>query len=380
MFFKTEEEYTRFKDSIRKFVVDELDPLSAEIDETDHLPDEAWRKLREKNLLSLTVPEEYGGMGLGASQFFPILEEVAKSHGAFRIIVHLFNTMSVQLMLQFGTEEQKGKYLPRMGKGECVLAFGLTEPDAGSGADIRTTAVREGNNFILNGRKHLITCADIAGAITVFAVTDETRRKQGGITAFLVEPNSPGLTMVNMPQCMGTRGLFEGVLTFKDCVVPADNIVGEIGQGLDIALGVLDQSRLSIAVSCLGLAERFLELSVDRAKERVTFGKPIASRQAVQQMLADMATDIHALKLMTIDASRKYDQGIDIRTEASMTKLFGMEAIRKISDKALEIYGGIGYTKAYPIERMYRDARCFGLEEGTPTIQRLVIARNVLQG
>lgn len=376
---KTERGYKSLRDSIRAFVDNELEPYAEEIDRTDKVPEIVWQKLRDKGLLSMTIPKQYGGMGLSLTEYFSILEEVSRTAGAVRIIVHQYNGISFRLIEKFGSKKQKDYYLPLMGQGTCVLAFALTEPDAGTGADIRMTATKKGNYFILSGKKHLITLADVAHSIVVFAVTDETRRSNGGITAFLVDPKSPGLAMENLPLCMGSRGLFEGLLTFEDCPVPSSNVLGEVGQGLHVALHSLDESRGSIAVTCLGLAQRFLELSVARAKQRVTFGKPLAQRQAIQQMLAEMALDIHALRLMCADMEAKFDAGLDIRAEASMCKAFGIRTIREVSDKALEIHGGIGYTKAYPIERMYRDARCTWLEEGTPTIQKLVIARDVLR-
>ena len=379
MSFKTEAEFKAFRDSIRDFVDNELEPYAQEIDRTDKIPDKVWQMLKEKQLLSLTAPKEYGGMGMNLTEYFIILEELSRTAGYARVIVHQINGLSYRLIDKFGSKEQKEYYLPLFGKGEFLLAFALTEPDRGTGADIGTTATKKGDQYLLNGKKHLITLADLSNSLVVFAVTDETRRKSGGITAFLVDPKSPGLTMVNLPLCMGSRGLFEGLLTFKDCAVPVSNVLGEVGQGLDIALDVLDESRGSIAASCLGLAQKFLELSVARAKKRITFGKPIAQRQAIQQMLADMATDIYALRLMVYDMTAKFDAGLDIRREASMSKLFALKALLDISDKALEIYGGIGYSSAHPIERMYRDSRSLWLEEGTPTIQRLVIARDVLQ-
>jgi alkylation response protein AidB-like acyl-CoA dehydrogenase len=325
--------------------------------------------------------------------YFFVLEELSRTGGFARVIVHQINGLSYNMISRYGNKEQKEHYLSRMAKGEFLLAFGVTEPDRGTGADLRTTATKKGDKYLLNGRKHLITLADLSDATVVFAVTDEKRRKSGGITAFLVRPMfstiaapnarlfslPAGLDMVDVPLCMGSRGLYEGFLTFTDCEVPASSILGKEGQGLDIALDVLDESRASIAASCLGLGQKMMELAVARTKQRITFGKPIAERQAIQQMIADMATEIHALRLMVYDVATKFDAGIDIKTEASMSKLFGLTALRNVSDKALEIFGGMGYSSQYPIERMYRDARSLWLEEGTPTIQRLVIARDVLK-
>jgi len=372
-------DFTAYRKEIRDFIDNVLEPYAADIDRNDKIPPEVWQMLKDKRLFSLTLPREpYGGMGLSLTEYYQILEDLSRTAGYARVIVHQINGLSYFMIQGFGSKEQKEYYLSRMGKGDMLLAFGLTEPDRGTGADIGTTAVKKGDKWVLNGKKHLITIADLADATVIFAVTDEAKRKKGGITAFLVEPNTPGLSMVNLPVCMGSRGLYEGLLTFTDCAVPESSVLGEVGQGLDIALHVLDESRASLAVSSLGLAEKFLELAVARAKSRVTFGKPIAQRQAIQQMIADMATDIHALRLMVYDMTAKFDAGLSVRMEASFCKLFGITALKTVSDNALEIYGGIGYSSAHPIERMYRDTRSIWLEEGTPTIQRLVIARDVL--
>ncbi|MDP2953691.1 MAG: acyl-CoA dehydrogenase, partial [Chloroflexota bacterium] len=252
--------------------------------------------------------------------------------------------------------------------------FALTEPEGGTGADIRTTAVRQRGHYVINGQKHLISFADISNAFNITARTGDDK-----ITAFLVSRDTPGLTIRAMPECMGMRGSFHGVLTFQDCRLPATEVLGEVGEGLDLHLDILDLSRGSIALSCVGLSQHFLELAVDYAKKRVTFSRPLAARQAIQGMLADMATQVHAGRLITRDIAQKFDQGQPIRKEASMAKLFGIETVRRVSDQALEILGGIGYTKTYPLERMYRDSRALWLEEGPPTIQRLVVARETLK-
>ncbi|MFZ3044343.1 MAG: acyl-CoA dehydrogenase family protein [Desulfatirhabdiaceae bacterium] len=376
---KNEIDASCLRASLRRFVDDELEPFAAQIDKTDDIPQEVWQKLKDMRLFSLTLPKDEGGVGLNWVDYFYVLEELSRTGGYARVIVHQINGLSYQMISRYGNPEQKHHYLSRMASGEFLLGFGVTEPEAGSGADIKTTAVKKEDMYVLNGQKHYITLADLSNAIVVFAVTDESRRKSGGITAFLVPPKTAGLEMENLPLCMGSRGLYEGLLTFTDCTVPAENILGKEGQGLDIMLDVLDESRASIAASCLGLSQKFLELSVVRANNRITFGKPIAQRQAIQQMIADMATQIHALRLMVYDVAAKFDAGLNIKTEASMAKLFGLDALKLVSDRALEIYGGIGYSSKYPIERMYRDARSLWLEEGTPTIQRLVISRDILQ-
>jgi alkylation response protein AidB-like acyl-CoA dehydrogenase len=280
---------------------------------------------------------------------------------------------------QLGSEAQKRALLPKVATGEWSVAFGLTEPDAGTGRDLKSRAVRDGDHFVLNGRKHLITNSEFASHFMVFAYTDPSKGARG-ISALMVDRDTPGFTISPMPETMGCRGGEHGHLTFKDCPVPVTNILGDEGQGLLQMTVALEVSRLFIAATSLGTAERAFELSLDFSKKRVTFGKAIAERQAVQAYLADMATDLYALRTMIRDAARKADRGGRIPAEASMCKLFGLEAVGRVTDRALLVHGGVGYTRRYPIERLYRDARLNWVEEGTPTIQRLVIAREFLEG
>lgn len=375
--FNIPEDLERYRLAVRQLVQQELDPMGVKMENMTHLPEELMPMLADAGLLKLTTPREYGGWALNMAQYALILEEIAKGPGAVRLVVHAWNGIFMRAILEFGTEEMKKNYLPLMAKGEWCAGFALTEPGTGSGMDIKTTAAKDGDNYLLNGRKHIISLADICNAFNTLAWTDRSLGRKG-LTSFLVEKGSPGFSVVEMPQAMGNRGSFHGELIFNNCLVPEKNILGEVGQGIDVALGLLDHSRFSIGISCLGLAQRMLELSVPYTKVRVTFGKPIMERQAVQQMLADMATDVYALRLMAEDVARKFDEGKDIRKEASMCKLFGIETLRRVGDNALTIHGGLGYFQTFPIERMYRDSRALWFEEGTPTIQRLVIARNVL--
>ena len=369
-------EYEKLKKSIFDFIWKELDPLEEQISKTGHISkEELFPKFREQKLFGLMVPAEYGGVGLSVTQYLPILSELAKIHGGIRVILHVHN-MAAKCMTA-GREEQKRAYLPRIATGDLSVAFGLTEPDAGTGTDIKTTAVKDGDTFIVNGKKHLITNADFTKLFMIFCYTNRDLGAQG-ISTLLVERDTPGFTIEDMPHCMGCSGSFHGRLTFKDCRVPVTNILGEEGRGLDQSLGGLEVSRLFIAATSLGTSERCLELALQQAKRRVTFGKPIAERQAVQGYLADMAMDIYALRTMIYDAARKYDEGSRISFESSACKLFGSEVVCRVTDKALLVFGGIGYTQQYPIERLYRDARLNVLEEGTPTIQRLVMARTLL--
>jgi len=370
-------EYEKLKKSIFNFIWKELDPLEEQISKTGLFPkEELFPKFREHKLFGLMVPSEYGGVGLSVTQYIPILAELSKIHGGIRVIIHVHN-MAAKCMTT-GREEQKRAYLPRIATGDLSVAFGLTEPDAGTGTDIKTTAVKDGDSYIVNGKKHLITNADFTKLFMIFCYTNRNLGAQG-ISTLLVERDTPGFTIEDMPHCMGCWGSFHARLTLKDCRVPVTNILGEEGKGLNQSLGGLEVSRLFIAATSLGTSERCLELARQHAKKRVTFGKPIADRQAVQGYLADMAMDIYAMRTMIYDAARKYDEGNQIPFESSACKLFGSEAVCRVTDKALLVLGGIGYTQQYPVERLYRDARLNLLEEGTPTIQRLVMARILLQ-
>jgi len=371
--------YRTFKQEMVEFIWKELDPYEPEIERTGQIPlDDLFPKLRRMRCFGLMVPEAYGGVGLSVSQYVQILAELAKIHGGIRVIVHVHNT-TAKAVAQLGSEAQKRALLPKVATGEWSVAFGLTEPDAGTGRDLKTQMVRDGDHFVVNGRKHLITNSEFASHFMVFGHTDPTRGARG-VSTLMVDRDTPGFTISDMPETMGCRGGQHGHLTFTDCRVPVTNILGQEGEGLLQMTVALEVSRLFIAATSLGTAERSLELSLDFAKKRVTFGKPIAERQAVQGYLADMATDLYALRTMVADAAKKADRGERIPAEASMCKLFGLEAVGRITDRALLVHGGVGYTRKYPIERLYRDARLNWVEEGTPTIQRLVIAREFLDG
>lgn len=367
-----------YREQVRSFILTEGEAFARQLEADRRTPDALIKRLRELGLLRLTLPREYGGEGLKLREYFPILEECAKSHGTIRILVHGVNTL--WRPLGYASKARKARWLPAIAAGEVIPAFALTEPDTGTGADIGTTAVRRGDTYYLTGKKHLITFADIADVFTVVACTDRSKRG-AGISAFLVERNTPGFTITLMPEMMGMKGSEHGILEFREAPVPAENLIGEEGQGLDIVLrGFLDQSRAAIAQSCVGIAQRSLELAVDFAKQRITFGKPIAERQAIQMMLAEMATGIQAGRHLVMDAARRFDEGLPLAREAAMAKFFCLEMVGRVTDKALRIFGGRGLTVAYPMERLYRDARALWFEEGTAEIQKMVIARDLLYG
>lgn len=369
---------SEYREQVRNFILTEGEVFARQLDTEKRIPDLLLKRLRELALPRLTLPREYGGEGLKLQEYFPILEECAKSHGTIRILVHGINTM--WRPMAYASKALKDRWFPAIAAGDAIPAFALTEPDTGTGADIGTVAVRRGDTYYLTGKKHLITFADIADVFTVVACTD--RSKGGaGISAFLVPRNTPGFTVTLMPEMMGMKGSEHGILEFRDAPVPAANLIGQEGQGLEIVLrGFLDQSRAAIAQSCVGIAQRSLELAVEFAKQRVTFGKPIAERQAIQMMLAEMATAIQAGRHLVMDAARRFDAGLPLPKEAAMAKVFCLEMVGQVTDKALRIFGGRGLTTAYPIERLYRDARALWFEEGTAEIQKTVIARDLLHG
>lgn len=371
--------YLALREKLFTAIWRDLDPLEEEIEASEHLPyDRLMPALREMGAFGLLIPEEYGGAGLTARQYVPIISEFAKIHGGIRVLVHAHNTMAHALW-QLGDERQRRAVLPGAAQGTASVAFALTEPDHGSGADIGTRAVREGGEYVITGRKWLITNSDFASHFIVFARTG-AGRGDGAISAILVERETPGLTIEALPPTMGCKGGQHGLLTFDGARVPAENLLGTEGSGLAQMEQTMALSRLFIAATSLGTSERAFELSLEHAKRRVTFGKPIADRQAIQRYLAEMATDIYALRQMVRDTAARADRGAPILTESAMCKLFGLEAVARVTDRALLIHGGIGYTRKLPIERLYRDARLNWLEEGTPTIQHMVIARAFLSG
>lgn len=380
MGFSTEEEYIKYRKSVTDFLWKEVDPLVDQMEETDHIPvDVLFPKFREAGLFGLILEERYGGLGLTTAQYLPILAEIAKVSGAVRALIHVHLTAARAIEV-YGREEQKEKYLPKMATGESSLAFCMTEQNSGSGLDCKTNAVRKGDKYILNGEKHLITNADFTDLFLVASFTGSKDLGRKAMSAFVVERDIPGFTIEEMPHLMGSKGLGHGILTFKDCEVPAENVVGKEGMGLEVFLGELEASRVFVAASSLGVAQRALEESIAYAKQRITFGKPIASRESIRTLLADMAMDIYGLRLMLEDVAKKIDAHQPCPLEASIAKTHGLETVCRVTEKAMQVHGGRSYLKSYPIERLLRDGWLNVLEEGTPTIQRLVTARALLDG
>ncbi len=368
-------------DSIRQFVRESLVPHEQEVAETDRIPEAIIACMREMGLFGLSIPEAYGGLGVTMEEEVSIAFELGRTSPAFRSLLGTNNGIGSQGIVIDGTEEQKRRYLPRLASGELLSSFCLTEPDSGSdAASLKTTAVRDGEHYVLNGTKRFITNAPQAGIYTVMARTDPAIRGAGGISAFVVERGTPGLSLGKPDRKMGQKGAHTCDVIFDDCRVPASQLIGGVeGVGFKTAMKVLDKGRLHIAAVCVGVAERMLEDALRYALERKQFGQPIAEFQLIQAMLADSKAEACAARCMVIDAARQRDEGRDLGTEASCAKLFASEMCGRVADRAVQIFGGAGYIGDYGIERFYRDVRLFRIYEGTTQIQQLLIARNMIR-
>ncbi|WP_228893192.1 acyl-CoA dehydrogenase family protein [Pseudoduganella aquatica] len=366
---------------VRRFVREVLLPQEQEVAETDQIPPAVVAQMRELGLFGLSIPEAYGGLQLTMEEEVLVAFEIAYASPAFRSLIGTNNGIGSQGIVIDGTEEQKQHYLPRLAAGDIIGSFALTEPGSGSdAASLRTSAVRDGDHYILNGTKRYITNAPEASIYTVMARTDATRKGAGAISAFIVERGTPGLSLGKIDKKMGQRGAHTCDVIFENCRVPAANLIGgKEGVGFKTAMKVLDKGRLHIAAVCVGAAERMLEDALRYAMEREQFGHAIADFQLIQAMLADSKAELYAARCMVLDAARKRDQGLDISTEASCSKLFASEMCGRVADRSVQIHGGAGYISEYAAERFYRDVRLFRIYEGTSQIQQIVIARNMIK-
>ncbi|MBI5276502.1 MAG: acyl-CoA dehydrogenase family protein [Burkholderiales bacterium] len=368
-------------DAVNRFVREKLVPAEHLVAETDEIPEDLVRGMKELGLFGLTVPEAYGGLGLTMEEEVMVMLAMGQTSPCFRSLFGTTVGIGSQGILMDGTPAQKDKYLPRLATGELVASFALTEPEAGSdAASLRTTAVREGDHYVVNGTKRFITNAPQAGIFTLMARTDPEDKGAGGVSAFIVEANTPGITIGRKDRKMGQRGAHTADVIFEDCRVPAAQLIGgKEGQGFKTAMKVLEKGRIHIAAICVGAAERMLRDALHYAVERKQFGQPIAEFQLVQAMLADSQAEVYAARCMVIDAARRRDEGQNVATEASCCKLFASEMCGRVADRAVQIFGGAGYIADYGIERFYRDVRLFRLYEGTSQIQQIVIARNMVR-
>ena len=364
-------------DEFRDFFVNDYEQVASEIERTDVIPSGILARAAELGAYRLTIPQEFGGFGLSVIDYLPYLEAAAQGQGSGRMLVHLTNGIWRPLAA-FGTEAQKA-IVPKIASGENVVGFALTELAGGTGRDLKSRAVRDGDDWLISGEKHLITFADRADHIILVVATDD-RSSQDSLTAFLVPRDTPGFEIDATQRTMGLHGTGHAWLRYSDMRVSDEHRLGAVGQGLEVALFFLDYSRVSLSNSMVGLATRALSEAVEFSKRRVTFGRPIADRQAIQAHIADMFADISAGRGLVRDAAAKCDAGEDFTAQAATAKLFCLNMIGRVTDLSLRVHGGYGYTKDAMIERIYRDARGFWFEEGTQEIQRLVVARHVLDG
>lgn len=368
-------------DSIRQFVNEALIPRENEVAETDSMPADIVEQMKEMGLFGLTIPEDFGGLGVTMEEEVNIAFELGRTSPAFRSYIGTNNGIGSIGILLDGTDEQKAKYLPKLAAGDFLSAFCLTEPDSGSdAASLKTTAVRDGDFYVINGTKRFITNAPHAGIFTVMARTNREIKGAGGISSFIVEANIPGVTVGKRDHKMGQKGAHTADVIFENVRVPAENLIGcKEGVGFKTAMKVLDKGRLHIAALSVGAAERMLADSLQYAIERKQFGQPIAEFQLIQAMLADSKAEIYAARCMVLDAARKRDDGLNVSTEASCAKMFATEMCGRVADRGVQIHGGAGYVSEYAIERFYRDVRLFRLYEGTTQIQQIIIARNMIR-
>ena len=371
----------RFLETVDAFVAERLIPAEAEVDATDRLPDGLVREMKDLGFFGLTVPEEYGGLGLDPPGEAEVAWAIGHAAPAFRSAFGTNATIGSQGLAIDGTEEQKRRYLPKMASGEIVASFALTEPGAGSdAASLTTRADRDGDGYVLNGVKRFITNAPIAGVFTVMARTNPEERGARGVSAFIVEADAPGLRLGRPENKMGQKGAHVCDVILEDCRVPGDALIGGVeGRGFKTAMKALDRGRLHLAATCCGLADRLIRESVGFALERRQFGRPIAEFQLVQAMLADSRTEHDVAWALVRDAARRAGEGEPITRLGAEAKYYASEMVGRVADRAVQIHGGSGYIDDHAVARLYRDVRIYRLYEGTSQIQQLVIARDMLR-
>ena len=367
-------------DTVRRFVSERLRPLEAKVAEDDAIPAEVIDEMKGLGLFGLSIPEEFGGLDLSMEDECLVGVELGRTSPAFRSAFGTNVGIGSQGLVMFGTEAQKAKYLPGIASGEIITSFALTEPEAGSdSANVQTTAIRDGDVYVLNGTKRFITNANKADLFTVMARSDPGKAGGGGVSAFLVERNLPGLSVGKPEKKMGQQGAHICDVIFDNVRVPVENRLGNEGEGFKVAMQVLDRGRLHISAVCIGVAERLLADCVAYATERKQFGQAISNFQLVQGMIADSKTEALVAKAMTMETARKRDAGQSVTMEAAAAKYVASEMVGRVADRAVQIFGGAGYVADHGIERFYRDVRIFRIYEGTSQIQQVVIARETLK-
>ena len=367
-------------DVVRELAREQVAPRAVEIDASGEFPWDIKDLLAEQGILGMPFPEEYGGIGASKLSIVMVIEELAKYCATTSLILAVQQLGTLPIALA-GTDAQKRRYFPQCASGEWLAAYGLTEPGSGSDAGgMRTRAVKRGDTYLLNGSKRFITNAGLAHVNTIFALTDPDKGTSGGISAFIVEQDTPGFSIGRIEEKMGIRGSQTGEIILSDCEVPAENLLGREGDGFKIAMMTLDHSRPGIAAQAVGIAQGALDFAIHYAKERVQFNEPIAHNQGIQFMLADMATRIQASRLLLYDIAERIDRNeSDLSRYSAMAKLFASDVAMEVTTNAVQIRGGYGYIREYPVERMMRDAKITQIYEGTNQIQRVVIARDLLR-
>ncbi|MDQ0270418.1 acyl-CoA dehydrogenase family protein [Cytobacillus purgationiresistens] len=378
MFTVKDPEIEQMAQMVHNFVENEVEPYAQQIEDEDKIPQHLIDQVKELGLFGMSIPEEFGGIGLGMVGKAAVLEKLGRTHNGFVSLISAHTGIGSTGLVRLASPYLKEKYLPDLAAGNKIAAFALSEPGAGSDAtNLATRAEKYGDKWILNGTKHFITNAPVADVFTVFAVTDKEKGAKG-ITAFLIERGFPGFTVGKKDKKMGLRGSYTAQLIFENCEVPDENVIGDVGMGYVAALKILSEGRIGLAARAVGSCDKLIELSAKYAQERIQFGKPIASNQAIQWMIADMATETEAARTLTLKAAHLVDEGKKVVKESSMAKLYASEVFNRVADKAVQIHGGMGYVSDYPVERFYRDARITKIYEGTNEIQRLIISRSVL--
>lgn len=374
MNFTFSEDHKMLREVARDFTQKEIKPRAQKIDEEERIPSELIKKIADVGFFGTAFPDEYGGGGFGKIGYCIMMEEIARGCSSTAAMVGAHQSIGTNAIFVGGSEELKKKYLSRLCSGEMIASFALTEPEAGSDTfNLRTEAKRKNDKWILNGSKVWITNAGIANLISVFARTEK------GITAFAVEADSPGIIIGQPEKKLGIKGSVTNSITFENVEVPEDNMIGREGRGFIIAMKTLDGGRLTIGACCLGASRELLELSTIYAKQRKQFGEPISKFQAIQFMLAEMASKIYPMESIVYRCAYDYDQNKDVAVDAAIVKLYASEAMAEVADKALQIHGGMGFSRELPMERYYRDARILRIFEGTTEIQKMIIGRQVIK-
>ena len=380
MDFEITPELAEVRAALRRFTTEKLEPLAQEVDRTGEIPAAAWTLLREHGYLGMRLPQEFGGGGFDLATYCLALEEFSRAHRVFTIMLDYTSGLTPIAIATSGTDAQKRKYVAKLAAGTFRAAFALTEPGAGSdSAALTTRAERRGDGWVLNGRKHYISGGHAADVLMVIALTDPAKRARGGITAFLVDKGTPGFDVTRIDSTIGADVVKLGELSFEDCYLPDEAVIGAVGQGFKIAMGSLTSGRLGVSCSCIGAADRLLEMSVAYSKERQTFGKPLAERQAIQWMLADSAMEIALARSLTYEVLRRAQAGDDRGIGTSFAKLHCSEMVGRVADRAVQIHGGTGVIRGFPVERFYRDVRHYRIGEGSSEVQRMLIARDLLK-